>query len=597
MAVEMQDVQRSSLRVGSARAPARRVAHWLCADDRYIYPAAIRWAGWAAIVAVPLSAGWLARSVHGERHYVTAWILAGAIFIVPGLVVTWWSGSHVAESDRRVWRLWFVGYSVSLLGGGALLVMGGHDWGWARVIWITSVGLSILAYGAGNTLIMRRRAGRRAAAPDVLDLTSVVVAIMSPVALAAGESIVRADDTWFVVTWAVITVAILYGVACAAVLSARIQPQDRRPALIALALGLAWLIDAGGQVEVGVSGFRVGGGPLVAWHALACGLGLAFVLSAMRRPSVGLDRLPPQGQVRRTNVVSILVLTSVPVLLVEAFAWQETTWVVLGAAVSTALLLAFSSLRHVLVARETAQLYALVERAADERRQLLADVLSNASADRHRVATRLHQQAMTSYSTMASFVSALERCPTDPPAAALGLAAAQARTDLAQQVDTLRDVLATVAPPTSEGEQRLVAPLRAYVDSLYFDGCRPALAVTVGEDVVPDWTTEVIVLRIAQAAIDNVHRHAACSRIAVSVTVRGRELVVDIEDDGVGFDPDRATDGSGLATMRMLARFIDGRVEVTSEPGVGTHVRAILGSTRPPGAGGRPDLRLITRDR
>ncbi len=164
--------------------------------------------------------------------------------------------------------------------------------------------------------------------------------------------------------------------------------------------------------------------------------------------------------------------------------------------------------------------------------------------------------------------------------------------DLAQQVDTLRDVLATVAPPAANGEQRLVAPLRAYVDSLYLDGCRPALDVTVDEDVVPDWTTEVIVLRIAQAAIDNVYRHAECSRIEVRVAARGRDVVVDIEDDGLGFDPSRATDGSGLSTMRMLARFIDGRVEVFSKPGQGTHVRAVLGSSSSPLD--RPGLRLIS---
>ena len=75
---------------------------------------------------------------------------------------------------------------------------------------------------------------------------------------------------------------------------------------------------------------------------------------------------------------------------------------------------------------------------------------------------------------------------------------------------------------------------------------------------------------------------------------RGRELLVDIEDDGVGFDPERAKDGSGLATMRMLARFIDGRVEVTSVPGEGTHVRAVLGQNPVPEA--RPGLRLVPND-
>jgi signal transduction histidine kinase len=590
MALEMQVVRPPTPQVDPGRAPARR-GPGAGPDDRHLYPASVRRAGWAAIAAVTIVVGWMARSVDGEQDYLTAWAVVGGLFAWPGLVMTWRTGSRVGAGDRRVWRFWFAGCSLSIVGGTALVVLGAHEWTVARAIWLLSIALSICAYGAGNTLIMRSRAGRRATAPDVLELTSVVVAIMAPLVLAMGDALIDAEDSWFAVPWAVITVALVHGLAVSVVLVARIRREDRTQAWLALVLATAALVEAGGQVEMGVSGFHTAAGLLVTWHALACGLGLAFVLYAVRRPSVGLDRLPPQGQVRRSNVVSLLVLISVPVLVAEAFLARESTWVVLGAAVSTALLLVLSSLRHLLVARETARLYALVEQAADERRQLLADVLRHVDADRHRVASRLHQQAMTSYSAMSSFVAALEVAPIGPSGAALAMAADQARSDLAQQVDTLRDVLATVAPPSADGELRLVAPLRAYVDNLYVDGCQPALEVTVDDDVVPDWTTEVIVLRIARAAIANVHQHADCSHIAVRVMPRGRELVVEIEDDGVGFDPEETATGSGLATMRMLAGFVDGWVDVASEPGGGTRVRAVLGSSRPPGA--RPDLRVV----
>jgi len=594
MAVEMQDVRRTVPQVDAGRAARGRPSRGRRPDDPYVYPAAFRCAGWTAIVGVTLTVAWLARSVHGEKPYLIAWVLAGAVFGFPGLALAWWTGSHVDEADRPMWRLWFVGFAATAAGAVSLVAFNDVDWTLARALWILSIAVSIVAIGAGNMKMMRARAGRRAALPDLLEMKSLLIAVMAPVALAIGDAVIHAQEAWFVLTWAVVTVALVQAVAFTTVLAARLRPEDRGQALAALAMALAAVVEAGGQVEIGLHGFGTGAGALVAWHVVTSGLLFAFVLTTMRRRSVGLDRLPPQGQVRRTNVVSIVVLAAVPVLLLEAFLWSDKTWVVLGAAVATAILLVLQILRHLLVAKETAQLYALVEQAADERRQLLADVLSHASADRHRVATRLHQQAMTSYSAMASFVAALERSPAGPPEAALGLAASRARTDLAQQVDTLRDVLATVAPPATDGEQRLVAPLRAYVDSLYLDGCKPKLDVIVDDDIVPDWTTEVIVLRIAQAAIDNVFRHSECSRIEVRVAARGRDVVVDIEDDGLGFDPSRATDGSGLSTMRMLARFIDGRVEVYSKPGQGTHVRAVLGSSSSPPD--RPELRLITND-
>jgi signal transduction histidine kinase len=586
MASEMQDVRPSPrVGLGCARAGPGRAG-----PDFHVYPRPVRRAGWGAVGSVTLVVWWLTRSVEGEDDYLTAWVLSGAVLGLPGLALTWWSGSHVAEEDRRVWRLWFVGYGITVLGCAALLTLGTFDRDWARGVWLASVVLSIVAFGAGNTLIMRSRAGHRATAPDVLDLASLGVAVVAPVALAVGDTVVRADEAWFVLSWAAISVALVHGVAVAAVLVARIRPEDRELAWLGVVLGVAVLVEAAGQVEVGVSGFQVGAGPVVAWHALACGIGVGFVLHAMRRPSAGLDRLPPQGQVRRTNVVSLLVLAAVLVLVVEAVWWRDRPWVLLGATLSTAALLVLSSLRHLLVARETARLYGLVEQAAAERRQLLADVLSHVDADRHRVATRLHQQAMSSYSAMASFVAALEMAPASPPAAALAVAAAQARTDLAEQVDTLRDVLTMVAPPSTDGPQRLVAPLRAYVDSLYHDGCRPDLEIAVADDVVPDWTTEVVALRIAQAAIANAHRHAECDTISVRVETQGRALVVEVEDDGLGFDPAVTTAGSGIATMRLLAGCIQGDVEVASEPGSGTRVRAVLGSD-PPSA--RPDLRVI----
>jgi signal transduction histidine kinase len=563
-------------------------------EDSFVFPLAVRRGGWVLLAVTVVAVAWAARSVEGERDHITAWVVTSAVFALPGLWLTWAAGSRVAPSDRPVWRLWYLGFCSSVVGTTALLALRGHNWDWARAVWMIGVGISILGYGAGNTVIMRSRAGRRATAPDVLDLTTLVVAVTAPVALLVGDAVVSADDAWFAISWSVITIALVHGVACAAVLAARIRREDRHLALLALALASAALVESAGQVALALDDFRTPSTALLAWHALACGLGSIFVIHAVRQPSIGLDRLPPQAQVRRRNVVSVVVLAVVPVVVVEAWWGRETSWILLAAGAGVALLLVLSSLRHLLVARETGRLYLLVEQAADERRQLLADVIHHVEGDRYRMAARLHQQAMSSYSAMATFVTALELSPPGRPGAALSMVAARTRTDLAQQVDSLRDVLAAMAPPQGDPEQRLVAPLRAYVDSLYADGCRPELEIDVDGTVVPDWTTEVLALRIIQAALDNVHQHSRCRHITITLSPRGRTVVVDVVDDGVGFGPAEPTGGTGLATMRTLAGFLDGCVEVLSEPGRGTWVRAVLGAPVPPGA--RPDLRLVAEE-
>ncbi|MDQ1048727.1 signal transduction histidine kinase [Streptomyces sp. V4I2] len=86
-------------------------------------------------------------------------------------------------------------------------------------------------------------------------------------------------------------------------------------------------------------------------------------------------------------------------------------------------------------------------------------------------------------------------------------------------------------------------------------------------------------LRIAQEALSNASRHARATRLGVTLTFLGDEVILDIRDDGRGFDPlaDRArtrTGGFGLDGMRARAERIAGTLTVESEPGHGTAVSA-----------------------
>ncbi|MFF5846339.1 sensor histidine kinase [Streptomyces massasporeus] len=86
-------------------------------------------------------------------------------------------------------------------------------------------------------------------------------------------------------------------------------------------------------------------------------------------------------------------------------------------------------------------------------------------------------------------------------------------------------------------------------------------------------------LRIAQEALSNTSRHAAASRVGVTLSFLGEEVILDIRDDGSGFDPlavpaRTGTGGFGLPGMRARAERIAGSLTVESEPGHGTAVSA-----------------------
>lgn len=91
---------------------------------------------------------------------------------------------------------------------------------------------------------------------------------------------------------------------------------------------------------------------------------------------------------------------------------------------------------------------------------------------------------------------------------------------------------------------------------------------------------ELQLLRIVQEALANVRKHAQAS--AVTVELRRADGVVRlvVEDDGIGFDPSALERAHyprfGLATMRERAEAVGGTLTVTSTPGRGTRVEAIL---------------------
>ncbi|MCD9880624.1 sensor histidine kinase [Streptomyces guryensis] len=86
-------------------------------------------------------------------------------------------------------------------------------------------------------------------------------------------------------------------------------------------------------------------------------------------------------------------------------------------------------------------------------------------------------------------------------------------------------------------------------------------------------------LRIVQEALSNTARHARASRLGVTLSFLGDEVILDIRDDGTGFDPlalpaRTRSGGFGLDGMRARAERIAGSLTVETEPGHGTALSA-----------------------
>ncbi len=97
-------------------------------------------------------------------------------------------------------------------------------------------------------------------------------------------------------------------------------------------------------------------------------------------------------------------------------------------------------------------------------------------------------------------------------------------------------------------------------------------------DEVPPLPADVQVgiYRIAQEAINNIVKHARATQVKIAVEVRGDQLILSIEDDGVGFDPHAASATSlGLDIMEERAKDIGAELRIISMAGRGTRVRVL----------------------
>ena len=97
---------------------------------------------------------------------------------------------------------------------------------------------------------------------------------------------------------------------------------------------------------------------------------------------------------------------------------------------------------------------------------------------------------------------------------------------------------------------------------------------TTGTVVRAGPDTEAAVDRAAQEALSHVAKHAQATKVQITLTYLGDTLLLDVADDGTGFDASAATDGYGLVGMRQRLSRVGGTLTVESSPGSGTILNA-----------------------
>ena len=136
----------------------------------------------------------------------------------------------------------------------------------------------------------------------------------------------------------------------------------------------------------------------------------------------------------------------------------------------------------------------------------------------------------------------------------------------------MRALLFELRPESLEAEGLVVALTKqvAVLQSRY------KLSVEADLRDEPELPMEIkhALYRIAQEALHNIVKHARASAVILRLTSHERETILEVRDDGRGFDPTKAFPGHlGLHSMRERIARVGGVFAIESTPGQGTAIR------------------------
>jgi signal transduction histidine kinase len=216
----------------------------------------------------------------------------------------------------------------------------------------------------------------------------------------------------------------------------------------------------------------------------------------------------------------------------------------------------------------------------------LRSMLAAADDERRRWARELHDETLQGLGGLRLLLSSALRSG-GPEAAQEAMREAVARIE--QEIGNLRSIITDLRPAALD-ELGLRTAIEALVDrqrertALQID-CE--LALPAGPETRFEEELEMAIYRLVQEALTNVIKHSGAGHVSVSVREEGRDVVVDVRDDGVGFDPQELGEGFGLAGMRERVALAGGTLSVEStEEGTRISASVPVGRREESGASG-----------
>jgi signal transduction histidine kinase len=205
----------------------------------------------------------------------------------------------------------------------------------------------------------------------------------------------------------------------------------------------------------------------------------------------------------------------------------------------------------------------------------LRDSIEASEQERRRWARELHDETLQGLGGLRMLLSsALRR--EDPER--LRHSVREAVQQIGIEIANLRSLIVELRPPALD-EIGLVPAIETLAQRMATSQgmtveTNIALSLEEAERLAPE--VESTVYRLVQEALTNIAKHAGAGHLEIELLRQDGGVTVTIRDDGRGFDPSVPAAGFGLVGMRERVTLVGGTVEIESEEGKGTLVRALI---------------------
>lgn len=194
--------------------------------------------------------------------------------------------------------------------------------------------------------------------------------------------------------------------------------------------------------------------------------------------------------------------------------------------------------------------------------------------ERNRIARELHDSVTQLLYGISLYSTAASRSVSKENVDRVRKNLTEIKDNALQALQEMRLLILELDPPLLQ-KHGLVAALQASLSSIESRAELETELKTDGITRLPS-SIEPDLYRIAMEALNNLVRYAQAKKVTVDLQIVSNWVILDIRDNGVGFEMQyiQNSGGMGIHNMKQRAQRLGGRLDISSSPGVGTHIKA-----------------------